>query len=322
MNNNIDIFFNNFVLRLSEKYPRDSKIYLYADYFELVSLFNKDTIISVSEMLDRLRNEGIIKQDKIHGNQSETNDNDEVFVREVFNLLGQRSISFQNDYPFIFSDESILLYNNLNDKQKIYIFLLLASNLNLFSDFQEDLTSEFELVSQKALKSYLPDYATVKGFGKNSDFSGYICTKIRQLAQIMNLCTNEEYLKTVSAKGTQDLGLDIVAWLPFNDNIGNYISVFGQCACGKDWNKKLNETRRYNKFLNSYLSEIVHSLFIPYSLINYNDSNFYEHHEFGEPVLLFERKRILSLIFDDSVYNSLNTKELVEKCISFKESIV
>ncbi|MDR1897316.1 MAG: hypothetical protein LBR10_11060 [Prevotellaceae bacterium] len=319
---NIDTFFDSFVLKLSENYPRDSKMHFYADYFELVSLFNKDNIISVSEMLDRLKDEGIIKQEKIIEHQAEKNDDDEIFVREVFNLLEQRNISFGNDYPFIYSDERLSLKSDINNRQKVYIFLLLASNLNLFKDFQSDLTTEFELISQKALENYLPDYAVIKGFGKNSEFTGYICDKIRQLAKIMNLRTNEEYLKTISSKGTQDLGLDIVGWLPFNDNIGNYISVFCQCACGKDWNKKLNETRRYNKFLNSYLSNITHSLFIPYSLINYNDSVFFEHHEFGEPVLLFERKRILSLIEDKNIYDTLNTKELIEKCVTFEENIV
>jgi hypothetical protein len=320
--NNIDSFFNSFVLRLSENYPRDSKLYLYADYFELVSLFNKETCISVSEMLDRLKDEGIIKQAKIIENQAENNDKDEIFVREVFNLLEQRNTSFDADYPFVYSDEKLTLKNSLNNKQKIYVFLLLASNLNLFKDFQSDLTSEFELVSKIALKNYLPDFAIVKGFGKESEYNGLACDKIRQLATSMNVDVNEDYLSTISANGNQDLGLDIVGWLPMKDNIGNYISILGQCACGKEWNKKLNETRRYNKFLNIYLSEITHSLFIPYSLINYNNSTFYEHHEFGESILLFERKRILSLIKDDNILNDFNSKILIDKCINFEEDIV
>jgi len=320
--NNIDAFFDSFVLRLSENYPRDSKMYLYADYFELVSLFNKDTVITVSEMLDRLKDEGIIKRNIVSEKQAEQNDDDEVFVREVFNLLKQRKQSFNNDYPFGYFEESLLLLNNLNTRQKTYIFLLLASNLNLFKDFQSELTSEFEFISQKVLKNYLPDFAEVKSFGKKSEFTGLACDKVRQLATCMNLTANEIYLKSVSAKGTQDLGLDIVAWLPLKDKIGNYISVFAQCACGKEWNKKLNETRRYNKFLNLYLSEITHSLFIPYSLINYNDSVFFEHHEFGEAILLFERHRILSLIQDDSIIDKLDSKALIDKCVTFEESIV
>ena len=62
--NKLDKFFNNFNLRLSKRYPRDSKIYIYADYFELVSLFSKDTVISVSEMLDRLKKEGVFFHEK------------------------------------------------------------------------------------------------------------------------------------------------------------------------------------------------------------------------------------------------------------------
>ena len=320
--NNLDTFFDSFVLRLSENYPRDSKLYLYADYFELVSLFNKDTVITVSEMLDRLKDEGMIKRNTDIENQAEQNDKDEIFVREVFNLLKQRSQSFSNDYPFACSDESLSFIDTLYAKQKIYIFLLLASNLNLFKDYQSVITTEFEIISKKALESYLPKFAEVKNFGKNSEFTGSACEKVRKLADCMNLTVDEKYLGSVSSKGTQDLGLDIVAWLPMEDNIGNFISVFAQCACGKEWNKKLNETRRYNNFLKLYLSKITHSLFIPYSLINYNDSVFYEHHEFGEAILLFERKRILSLIEDGSIFNNLDSNSLIEKCIAFKEDIV
>ena len=138
----------------------------------------------------------------------------------------------------------------------------------------------------------------------------------------MNVDVNEKYLLTISKKATQDLGLDIVAWLPFKDKIGNFISVFAQCACGKDWNKKLSETRRYNKILDIYLSPIDHALFIPYSMVDYNNNTFYEHHEFGDFILIFERKRILSLIKDYSIFNDLKSKELVEKYIEFTEDIV
>ncbi|MDR2064929.1 MAG: hypothetical protein LBP85_04385 [Prevotellaceae bacterium] len=130
----------------------------------------------------------------------------------------------------------------------------------------------------------------------------------------MNLTADENYLQIVSSNGTQDLRLDIVGWLPFGDNIGNHISVFGQCACGKEWNKKISDTRRYNLFINHYLSPIIHSVFIPYSLINYNYSTFYEHHELCG-ILLFERKRILSFINNENIYDMLNSKEIVERCI-------
>ncbi len=321
--NNLEEFFNNFQLKFSEKKPFETKVYLYADYFELLALFNNGSIITKSEVLDRLKDEGIINQEKNQSNQAETNDKNESFVRNVFLLISQRSLSFKEDYPFNYLSESIVLKEELIVKQKLYLHLLLSSNLYLFpTRFVSSLTSEFELLSEEALKNYLPDFATVKSFGENSEFKGYIKDKIKELAKLMSIEADETFLDTISDKGTKDLGLDIVGWLPFDDEIGNYLSIFGQCACGKDWNKKLSETKRYKRFLKSYLSDSQHSLFIPYSLINYNNSTFYEHHEFGDSILLFERKRILSLINNESIYEKLDSNEFIERCINYEEDIV
>lgn len=318
----IDKAFSNFNLRLSQKYPFDNKLYLYADYFELVSLINHDKV-GVGEMLDRLKDEGIlnVEIDK-DSDTASIKDKDEAFVKNVFGLIQQRQFEYDEFYPFKYQGSFIEVNDIITEQQKLYVFLLLASNLNLFGAFEADLTSEFEKVSKLALKNYLPDFAIVKGFGKASDYSGLTIEKIKKLAKDMNVDVNEKYLSTISKRGTQDLGLDIVAWLPFKDKIGNFISVFAQCACGKDWNKKLSETRRYNNFLDIYLSQIDHAFFIPYSLVDYNNNTFYEHHEFGEKTLVFERNRILSLINDCSFFSLFKSKELVEKYIEFTEDIV
>lgn len=321
--NDLDKFFSNFTLRFSGKKPFDTKEYLYADYFELMALFNNKNIITKGEVLDRLKDEGIITQVENQDNQAEENDENEAFVRNIFLLIAQRNISFNTDYPFNYSNECISLKDDLNTKQKLYIHLLLSSNLYLFPKvFESYLTTEFELLSEEALKNYLPDFAIIKSFGENSEFKGYTKNKIKQLAKLMNIDSQDPFLETIADKGTKDLGLDIVGWLPFEDTIGNYLSIFVQCACGKDWNKKLSETKRYNRLLKSYLSDFKHSLFIPYSLINYNNSTFFEHHEFGEPILLFERKRILSLIKDENIFSRLNTTEFIDRCIVYEEDIV
>lgn len=320
MMSKIDKAFSNFNLRLSQKYPFDTKLYLYADYFELVSLINHDKV-GVGEMLDRLKDEGIlnVEIDK-DSDTASLKDRDEAFVKNVFGLIQQRQFDYNEFYPFKYQSSFIEVNDVITEQQKLYVFLLLASNLNLFGAFESDLTTEFEKISKLALKNYLPDNAEVKGLGKDSDYSGYAIEKIRQLAADMNVDVQEKYISTVSTKGTQELGLDIVAWLPFKDKIGNFISVFAQCACGKNWNKKLTETRRYNRFLDMYLSQIDHAIFIPYSLTNNN--TFYEHHEFGDPILIFERNRILSLIKDCSFFSLFKSKELVEKYIEFTEDIV
>lgn len=322
MNNRVHLV--NFNLRLAEKYPFDSKPYLYADYFELVALFNHDKI-GVGEMLDRLKDEGILRTDDDGSMRdiADIKDEEEANVRRVFALIQQRSCVFGELYPFQYHNGFLEVHSSLTNPQKLYIFLLLASNLNLFSSYLQDITSEFEFVSKKALTNYLPKFAVIKGFGKRSDFSGYAIDKVRQLAKLMNVETDETFLSTVPKNSTQDLGLDIVGWMPLDDGIGNYISVFCQCACGKDWSRKIAETRRYDNFLKVYLSKINHAIFIPYSLANYEKSIFYEHHIFGPSILVFERYRILSLIKEDTtLFNMLQSKAFVDYCIDYHEDVV
>ena len=313
-------YFSDFSLSIPENYT-ENKLYLYADYIELVALFYNEAPVSVGEITSRFRDEGIFSQRKSDENQAKENDKNETFVRNIFSVLDERKSLFSNSYPFEYEKEKLSLKATLTDKNKLYLFLLLASNLSTFKIFQSNLTSEFETVSYQALKKYLPQTAITKSFGADSEFKGYFNQKIRQLAESMNVELDHRFLETFSQKNTQDGGLDIVSWLPFEDQVSNFISVFAQCACGKDWNKKLNETRKFNRVLKVYLNKINHSIFIPYALINYNKSEFYEHQEFGEDTLVFERKRILSLI-DENLFDDLDSKVLVEKCIEFEEDVV
>ena len=200
--------------------------------------------------------------------------------------------------------------------------MVISSNFNVFKQFTGDITQEFEQLSVIVLKNYLLSHAIVKPLGKQSAFHGYARGKVKQLTKEMKVEVDEEYIETTSPKGTQYLGGDLAVWGLFPDDVGNYISVFGQCACRKNWPHKLSETKQYNRFLRMYLNKISYALFIPYSLVDYQKSKFFEHHCFGENILVFERKRILSLITDESVVTSLETQKIVKECIVFEERIV
>ena len=325
----VDTVLSKFKLKLSDKYPRDSKLYLYADYFEFVALINHCEI-GDEDMLDRLRDEDIIGRNKSSdgtvNNESSmntsVNDDDEAFIKSILKLIEQRAFLFGDLYPFNYNDERFCIKEDLSEHQKLYIFLLVASNLSLFKDCMGNITTEFEFISEKALQNYVPNYAIVQGFGKKSIYKGYAKDKIKALAEAMNVASNEKFLDSISNKGTQDLGVDIVAWLPFKDNIGNYITIFAQCACGKDWNKKLSETSRYNRLITTYLSDINHAIFVPYSLGNYNNSSFFDDYEFGNSIIVFERFRILSLLQDNTIIGELESKTLIDRVIEYQEDIV
>lgn len=322
-NTKITNFFSNFSLELGTL-PARNLIYLYADYVELVSLFSNQNYVTTSDILDRFKDEGIIRQQKADEEQSIANDEDERFIDSVYRLLMEREQLFGDDYPFnLERNDRIKLKNidDISDRNKIYIYMLLSSSLNIFSEFQPELTTEFEILCKQVLTNFLPTNAVVKSFGKMSHYDGTAIQKIQALANDMKIRIDEDGFNEISTKGNQERGLDLIGWIPFEDNVANFLSILAQCACGKEWYKKLGETSRYNHYMKFHRLNPIHTMFIPYSLVSYNKSTFFRNDEIDNR-LIFERKRILNYISDTAFFNSLHSKELVEKCIDFEEDIV
>jgi hypothetical protein len=304
--------------------PSEHLTHLYADYLEVVSLFSNNNYISSSELIDRFRDEGIITRKQLDNEQAEDNDKNEIWINRIFDIIIERELIFQSDYPFEISGNNkikLKAIEKLNSRHKIYLFLLLSSCLHLFETFVPELTKEFESVCYESLLKFLPNNAIVKSFGKNSHYKGNAIEKIKKLGKDLKINVNESYLNKISIRGKEDRGLDIIGWIPFNDNVANFLSILCQCACSKEWYNKLNETRRYENYYNFHCNKPLHAMFIPYALINHQNSDFHQADEITE-TLLFERKRILHCITDVSFFNDLESKTIVEKCIAFEEDIV
>lgn len=322
-NTKLTNFFSDFSLELGTV-PTRNLIYLYADYVELVSLLSNQNYVSSSDILDRFKDEGIIRQQKADDEQSIANDEDERFVDSIYRLLIERSQLFGEDYPFeIESVDKIKLKNtdNISARNKIYVYMLLSSSLNIFSEFQPELTTEFEILCTQVLTNFLPENAIVKSFGKSSQYNGTAVQKIQALAKDMKIRIDEEGFNEISHKGNQEKGLDLIGWIPFDDNVSNFLSILAQCACGKEWYKKLGETSRYNHYMKFHRLNPIHTMFVPYSLVSYNKSTFFRNDEIDNR-LIFERKRILNYIFNTDFFENLESNLLVEKCIGFEEDIV
>lgn len=320
----IQEYFSNLNINLSSK-PAGQLLHIYADYVEIVSLFSNQNFVSTADILDRFRDEGIISHKKNDDEQAPGNDENEKWVNEIFNVINDRVYLYEDDYPFsVTGNRKIKLKQAqiLTNRHKIYIYLLLASSLNIFSIFEPELTSEFELLSYQSLKAFLPEHAFVAALGEKSHYTGTAKEKITALAKDLKLPTNDYELSKLSKQGNKERGLDLVGTIGFSDNVPNHFSLFCQCACGKEWYKKQLESRRYEHYYTFYRNKPNHAMFIPYSLINYQNSDFYQSDEITIDTLVFDRKRILNYITDSAFFNSFNSKVLVDNCITFEEDIV
>lgn len=317
-------------LSLNPKSLNQNLNHLYADYVELIALFSNNAYATAQSILNRFKQEEInIGRRSDVGesagrrkaeNNSEKNDLEEQRMFEIFEILKFRSVLFNGNYPFALKRNTIILKNILSDSQKLYLILLVSSNLNYFSIVKPELTSEFEAISSRAFKTLLPSNVIIKEFGKNSEYSGTAKEKIIQLAQDMNVEIVETEIENIL--GSQERGLDLVAWVPFNDNIPNMLIWMGQCACGKEWYNKQHETKRFeSSYYKFYKLKPINTLFIPYSLTK-SPNAFYQSDEIIEGTLLFDRKRIMDGIDETLFLDQLKSKFIVEACIEYQEDIV
>lgn len=302
--------------------------HIYADYIELIAVFSNDCYVTSADILDRLQDEGKIDiKDTNNAIQvgsiaAEQHDIYEAWINEIFYVIQQRAFLFGAEYPFDFDNRKIRIKNPLTSKQKLYVALLVSSNLHLFNKVKSILTKEFEIISFYALKTFLPDHAIVKSFGKSTDYQGNAKDKIRRLAVDLNVDVDEYEIKNISRRNNQERGLDLVGWIPFNDGCPNSITILGQCTCGKDWPSKHHDTRRFVHYLKFYRIKPIHAMFISYSLINHGKSKFYRSDDIEDDTLVFERKRIIEYFKNEKEFLNLKSNRIVEECIKYQEDVV
>ena len=89
-----------------------------------------------------------------------------------------------------------------------------------------------------------------------------------------------------------------------------------QCACGKQYESKQHDIRRYEHYYHFYRTKPQKTLFIPYSLINPKVGKFYHSDYIEDDYLIFERLRIINLAKQKlDLLERMESTALVEKCI-------
>lgn len=303
------------------------KIHLHADFLELKTLlWAKDSYLTKQDLITHYKDsdqnpmeDGSDFFDSELYASNEIDKWDKTF-EEIFDVIEDRSLIFDTDYPFKLDREKICLKQTLSFKQKLYIYLLISSSLNNFSTTQNQLTKDFESLSKFALQEFFQTY-NVEEFGQNSIYSGNTRTKIEQLGKILNVDIRPDYISEISKYASKEKGLDIVCWKNFNDKISNMPIVLCQCACGKDWHKKQDEPRIYDRaFLDFNKLKPKYSLLIPYALgkiVSDGKSGIKFHEEANtNGALIFERKRILdSINTSKAEIEGFLSFDVVEHCI-------
>lgn len=327
-----------------EKY----KSFLWADYIELLCLVNKDGELSYVDIIDRFQER---ERDLAESNDDdleeitdlEKEDNDKPTQRSEisikwetdlsawFNTLFYRQKLYGKSYPFEISDKVIKRKSNKqSDQQKLYLYFLLCSHLNLFDKSTRIiLTSSFEMVSFNAFKNLLPERAEVHVFGANplnkeGKFKdGSLWQKMNKLSSELNEVLDSRLNENNYKRNTGDGGLDLVGWIPTGDSLPSSIIYFAQCACTEeDWKSKQHDASHetWSQRI-SFKNYTNNNIFIPFCF-RQSDSTWFKIEDIHSSFLI-DRKRLLYYYLqkENIRFNTLPAYEIVEEIIKAKEDV-
>lgn len=337
---------------LLETLPKTRAHYVYADYIELLCIANIDRQVSKSDLIDRINDRGNVgesaprdledddddadTQDLFDAVSADTekyepsarNSKDERFIEDVFYLLEYRQATYGEAYPFHFSKKknALLLSEKPDARQRLYIYLLICSNLSRVPKaLYYDLTHTFEVICVGKMKSLLPVNSKVEIFRSNNFytsniFSGNLWERLGQLAR--------EFRERVLAKETDyldngDGGVDIIAWVPnAKGDLGRgEIRFFGQSACTEKWIDKqssvLPEKWRHRLTLSVIPLPLV---FIPFCFRNAN-GEWYSDRDLSA-CMIVDRQRFFidDLEVQSKALERIN--EIIDLVLNTNESII
>jgi hypothetical protein len=285
----------------------------WADWVELLCVADPDTVMDESRVRQEARqqNEDLGEGSSIDEGEEEADESLEKAekvdrwnkrVENWFAHLRFRARQLGSAYPFVIKEgeNSVRLKAPLTDAHKLYLALLMASNLNYFPKDQSNLTASFEVFCLVIFKQWMPAPAEVMWFGANklnkTEFTGRLWKKVGMLAERLN--------ETVTAKEGDfpkndcgDHGLDLLARIPSGDTLPGTVLMFGQCACTVEWVDKQDSSSGNSwKHLVSLMSNPLNVVFIPFCLRN-SDGTWHQPSDQRGHVLM-DRVRLIHFLND------------------------
>lgn len=305
------------LLDKAERQPSVAETHLRADYAELLCLLHPDNELSKDDVLSFYReaedvNENLeieddlgVASDKYRGmDTASRNDLWWGKANDWFEHLRFRQQALGDVYPFQLSADNYVLQlqNDLTNLQKLYLYLLLASNLRCVETASgHTLTNSFEYLCALVTQRYLSSNASVHIFGTSTYNEGGLFNLPTAIGKIERLATYINERVTIAEediehfKGSGDAGLDIVAWNGFQDDQKGLFILFAQCACTMDWKRK-QQSSSYERWKNllSFSVRPTNAICFPFFYRRTNGL-WYNSTEFRDCIPI-DRLRILQLV--------------------------
>lgn len=261
-----------------------------ADFWEVqaikklgIPISNIEIIKIVGKGFDEINNDGIDSEEDFYDSSL-----DDVFIH-----INQRLVFSKNSYPFKVGRASLTLNKITTLNCYLYLFLLLATRLNMKTKKIQggiDGALLFEHISANAAKNFFGDNAESIVFG--TGVPGGFKNKVKDLIKRLN--EGDGYRNSNTNPPTKnDDGIDVVVWKDFADKkIGKLIG-FGQCKTGtSSWRNEIHKLKPSN-FCNNWFSKNPVLEPIPIVFITDTMNEEFNFYSSQKGFLIFNRFRIM-----------------------------
>lgn len=262
-----------------------------ADYIEFCALKNSDGTCSIAGLRAALS----APEDEIDINGTEAGD--DAVLNKLSGALvenSERNTVFSG-YPFTINKNSLCCKNVLTGKEAYYVFLLLANRLNMQTEKiqgGQNATDLFERLCRYVISEYLGGHckSEVLGTSGSNDFD----IKVNDILRKMDFpgCYKKPYGGTGKEK---DGGIDIIAWIPFEDRKDSLLIALGQCKTGSNWERFLKKNEFFSKY--TTYTPYVNPIYFFFVTEDFGEYKWEERSK--DAGVLFDRRRILEFIPTD-----------------------
>ena len=238
--------------------------------------------------------------ERYHSEESEEEEDFEVdqslFVDDVWGLLENRERLYGTNPPYNIHDNEIEPKISFEDCPAYIMCLLLSMYGN--KEKVAYTGKLFEKLSSIAIQNYINGAIMIYGHPSPTN-------KVKHIADTLG-----EFFVREPHEDFKDRGLDIVAWKPFEvGRCGQLVALF-QCACGSNWNSKLNDLSSlvWNSYI-SWGSPPIRGFVFP--KIHSKSRRFYD--DCLAAGIIFDRARVYKNIANHPLQEELRT-EIIDWC--------
>ena len=308
-----------------EALPRSGARHTLADYVELLCLFNIDREMTKDVLVDRFKERSDTGEAVLEDQYPADLPLDEALeakAEDIFRHLKYREGTLGKKYPFtVDMTRRRIVVRQTAGACRLYLFMLLASNLRYFTELTHRLTSDFEALGKIALSLMLPAIAQIyffHGAGRQrSRYKGKLFQKLTLLSSdIFERVTVEQ--DDFSERDVGDAGLDLVGWVPVGDTSPGLLLCFAQCACTDKWVQKQRDPQGLRQIMTLKAMPVTFT-FVPFCFRR-PTGGWYTEHDVDS--ILIDRIRILGLVADGRRYRMLESLGKLDELLKRKEPLI